>query len=277
MSSLQPIELTADWIEGIRSIAPAQPTVPVERRRRALMISVSTGYMHWVTPHTGAMIKVLAEKSGAFEVVETEDPERFAPESLSGYDSVIFNNTCPIDPGRDLFYDILQDEARAAELRDSVLAFVANGGGLVSIHGGIIAFNNHLEWSEMQGGSFARHPPQQEITITAVDPDHRLVQAFGGEPLVHVDEPYFYKNAYAKKRFRPLLVMDTSTIGMGQGRSAPSDECYVAWVKRYGEGRVFYCSPSHNAQSFQDPRLLQFFLDGIQYAFGDLKCDDSPA
>jgi hypothetical protein len=37
-----------------------------------------------------------------------------------------------------------------------------------------------------------------------------------------------------------------------------------------------YASPSHNAQSFENPQLLQFFLDGMQYVVGDVKCDDSP-
>jgi hypothetical protein len=39
---------------------------------------------------------------------------------------------------------------------------------------------------------------------------------------------------------------------------------------------VFYVSPSHNAQSFEDKRLLKFFLDGAQYVLGDLECDDVP-
>jgi type 1 glutamine amidotransferase len=50
---------------------------------------------------------------------------------------------------------------------------------------------------------------------------------------------------------------------------------YVAWIKPHGNGRVFYCSPSHFPESYQSATLLQFLLDGVQYAAGDLKCDDS--
>jgi type 1 glutamine amidotransferase len=276
MAASPSIELTDEWIAGIREIAPGEPTVPAREKRRVLMISTSTGYQHWVTPHTGAVIGALAARSGAFEVVQSEDPRSFAPDRLAEFDAVLFNNTCPSEPRRDLFLDLLQDEAQAAALRDGVLQFVAGGGGLVSIHGGILAFNNHAEWSEMQGGSFDRHPPQQELTVTAVDPDHLLAAAFGGEPLVHVDEPYFFTNAYAKKRFRPLLALNRAEIVMPEGQAPPPDACYAAWIKRYGEGRVFYCAPSHNAQSFEDPRLLRFILDGIQYALGDLACEDAP-
>jgi type 1 glutamine amidotransferase len=50
---------------------------------------------------------------------------------------------------------------------------------------------------------------------------------------------------------------------------------YVAWIRSYGKGRVFYCSPSHFPESYESPTMLQFVLDGVQYAAGDLKCDDS--
>ena len=52
---------------------------------------------------------------------------------------------------------------------------------------------------------------------------------------------------------------------------------YISWIKRYGKGRVFYVSPSHNAQSFENPDLLKFYLDGLQYVTGHITCEDSPA
>jgi type 1 glutamine amidotransferase len=51
----------------------------------------------------------------------------------------------------------------------------------------------------------------------------------------------------------------------------------IAWVKRYGRGRVFYNALGHTPEVFQDPKLLQHFLAGIQYALGDLKADDTPS
>ena len=71
--------------------------------------------------------------------------------------------------------------------------------------------------------------------------------------------------------------MDTSLLKCGRAqKKVVADIRYTAWIKKYGKGRVFYCSPSHNAQSFEKPELLQFLLDGIQYTLGDLKCDDTP-
>ncbi|WP_332910548.1 hypothetical protein [Algoriphagus boritolerans] len=39
---------------------------------------------------------------------------------------------------------------------------------------------------------------------------------------------------------------------------------------------MMYISPSHNAQSFENPDLLQFYLDGMQYVAGDVECDETP-
>ena len=72
---------------------------------------------------------------------------------------------------------------------------------------------------------------------------------------------------------RSLLEMDGTDMFWDKRPPLPGP-FPVAWIKPYGTGRTFFSSPSHNAQSFEDPRLLQFMLDGIQYALGDLECDD---
>lgn len=145
----------------------------------------------------------------------------------------------------------------------------------MAIHGGIVMQNNSMEFSRMLGGSFDYHPKPQKIEVKLADPDHRLTKAFEGKSFVHVDEPYVFKNAYFESHFKPLLYMEASEI---EGLKNPDRDKvrYVSWIKRYGKGRVFYVSPSHNAQSFEDPRLLQYYLDGVMYVTGHLECDDSP-
>ena len=99
-----------------------------------------------------------------------------------------------------------------------------------------------------------------------------------GKGFIHEDEPYIFKNAYTKKDFRPLLKMDISKLDemTRTNKGVKGDERYVAWIKRHGEGRVFYCSPSHQPESYETKEMLRFLLDGIQYALGDLTCDDTP-
>ena len=240
------------------------------------MLSHCHGFQHWVAPHTAAVVKVLGECSDAFEVVETEDADAFEPECLAGFDGIVFNNTCPTRPGRDLFTDYVEDEQRAAMLRDSVLDFVAAGGGLIALHGGSLAYMNSPEWEAMQGCTFDHHPDHQRVRLVPAEPEHPLLRAFGGASFEHFDEPYLFINKYGPLNVRPLLLMHSKEVVWVEGRPAPPDVCYAAWIKPHGQGRYFYCSPSHYAQSFEDPRLLQFLLDGFQYALGDLTCDDTP-
>lgn len=270
---LPAIKLTDEWKAQIEKIAPEEPAAKVNKKPTALIFSVMTGYKHWVTPHTTEMLRILGEKSGAYDVVVSDDVKNFEPDNIKKFDIIILNNNCSDRKKRDMFWDITKDEARARALENSLIDHIAGGAGLVSIHGAITMQNNSKEFSSMCGGSFDRHPPQQKVICNLVDPDHPIVKPFDGKAYVHVDEPYLFKSAYNDMNFRPLMEMDVSSL---KGYKHNGVKRYAAWIKRHEKGRVFYCSPSHNAQSFEDPELLQFILNGIQYAAGDLDCDDSP-
>jgi len=288
---------TKQWIAKIRQLAPAKPTVEPKAPRRVLLFSVATGYYHHVIPHVDAVVKVLSEKSGAFEVLQSNDIAMFSPGKIKDFDAVILNNNCSRSRRRNLFLDVLENatrdkklgekykdltaeqrKARAAELERSLLDFVASGRGLVCVHGAITMLNNSPEFSEMVGGSFDTHPRRQQVTLKLVEPDHPLLAAFEGEDFVHNDEPYLFKGAYKKKDFRPLLEMDVSKLDKKTWANprVTGDVRYVAWIKKHGRGRVFYAGPSHQPESYETAAMLRFYLDGIQYALGDLACDDSP-
>jgi len=282
-AQLKEFPCTDEWIRKIEKLAPEKATVQPKEQHKVLVFSLFTGFDHWVIPHTNAVMKILGEKTGAFQVEVSTDIYKFEKKNLKDYDAVVLNNNCSIGPRRDLFLDVLdqdknltdeQRKEKAAELETNLINYVKKGGGLMVIHGAIVMQNNSMAFSEMVGGSFDYHYTQQKVALELCEPDHPLVKTFGGKSFVHVDEPYLFNKAYTQKKFRPLLYMDTSKLI----RNKESDEKikYVSWIKRYGKGKVFYVSPSHNAQSFEDARLLKFYLDGAQYVLGDLKCDDSP-
>jgi len=275
----QEFKVTPEWKARMEEKAPAEPAVKPSKKRKVFLFSLMTGFKHWVTPHQAEIVKIMGAKSGTYEVVESDDIRMFAADRLAPFDAVILNNTCSKGPGRNMFLDVLGKEKQdeAARLEKDLIDFVAGGKGLILLHGAITFLNSSPAFGEAIGGAFDFHPKQQEVVATPVDPDHPLVRAFGGKPFVHVDEPYLFNGAYAKKDFRPLMVMDTSKLDCGKKtKEVQADVRYIAWIRRHGQGRVFYCSPSHNAQSFDDPRLMRFMLDGFQYALGDLRCDDAP-
>ena len=76
-------------------------------------------------------------------------------------------------------------------------------------------------------------------------------------------------------KLRVLLSLDMARTA-DKGRRKDKDNA-VAWVKQHGKGRIFYCSLGHKRHIFQDPKLLQFYLDGIQFALGDIEADMTPS
>lgn len=285
--NLKIVPPTPEWLAAVEKAAPAKPTVQAAKRK-LLVFSRFTGYDHKVIPHVDRVFEILGSKSGAFAVTVSVQLKALRPESLAAYDVLVLNNNCSKGGRRNLFLDILETDAEyrglteaqrnqtAGELEQSLLDFVARGKGLVVIHGAPTMLNNSIKYTEMVGGAFHYHPPNQEVTVRTVDARHPLVAAFQGkEPFIHRDEPYCFNGPYEKMNFRPLLSMDTQGLRDPKGDAAKMVR-YVAWIKPYGKGRVFYCSPSHFPESYTSPTLLRFVLDGTQYAAGDLKCDDSP-
>lgn len=285
---------TKQWVAKVRQLAPAKPTAAPRTKRKVMVFSVATGYKHAVIPHVKEVLKVLGAKSGAFEPTFTSDIEMFAPAKLKPFDAVILNNTCTRNPLRNLFIDILagkgvardqvsrfkalspeQQKARAGAMEKGLLDYVASGKGFVGIHGSIVTFNTSDAFGEAIGAHFDYHPRSQELSLSPAEPGHPLLKAFGGEKFIHTDECYMMKGkAYAKKNFRPMLTIKGSEVK--GARKGTDDIIYASWIKKHGKGRVFYVSPSHFPDSYHSAVLLQYYLDGIQYALGDFECDDAP-
>lgn len=280
------VPFTQAWKEKIEALAPSQSRFPSTSAKKILLFSLHTGFEHWVIPHTEEVFKILGSKSKQFEVTASKDIHQFEKESLSNYDAIVLNNTCSKPDHRHLFWDQLRAEStldsavvmtKAQELESNVIEFVKKGGGLLLLHGGITTLNNSQKFSELVGASFDYHPPQQLIQVKLENPSHPLVAAFPKDGFSHVDEPYFYKNAYSNLNFTPLLYFDNAQINSQRAnQELKSGKTYVAWIRPEGKGKVMYIAPSHNAQSFENPALLQFFLDGLQYVVGDVSCDETP-
>lgn len=281
---IKQFEITDEWLKKIEEIAPNGPRIKNVSKKKILVFAKATGFYHWTIPHNIEMLKILAKKSKIFEIHIGFDITNFNKKNLKKYDAIILNNSNPKSPGRDLFTDLLMANSslsdqeianEATKYEKNLMDYVAKGGGLMILHGAIVVQNNSVAFSKMTGGSFDYHPKQQDMHVKEVDSNHPMVKAFKGDGFTHFDEPYFFKNAYFDYNFRPLLYIEVDKLKEVR-KEVSNNMNYISWIKRHGKGRVFYSSPSHNAQSLDDPELLQFFLDGMQYVVGDLKCDDSP-
>lgn len=255
-------------VEKIRSAMPDRPAAPPAQPRKLLVFTLCKGFKHDSIPVASKAIQIMGRRTGAFETVESDDPAVFAPESLKQFDAVCMNNTTG---------ELFDDPA----LRQSLADFVKGGKGLVGIHAATDCFYKWRVYGEMLGGYFESHPWNEAVTVKIDDPAHALTQMFGGEGFAVADEIYQFGpgnagwEAYSRERLRVLLSLDMAKTA-DKGKRADKDYA-VAWVKPYGRGRVFYCSLGHRNEIFWNPKILAFYLVGIQFALGDLEADTTPS
>ncbi|NQT40993.1 MAG: ThuA domain-containing protein [Planctomycetes bacterium] len=251
--------------EEVAKMAEASPekaTVKPAKARKLLIFNRCEGFRHSAIPYGAAALKVMGDKTGAYESVISDDMAMFEPETLKQFDAVVFNNTVSL-------------KFEKPEHRKALIDFISGGGGMIGIHGGADNFKNWPEAAAMMGGVFTGHP-WQECPVKIDDPKHPLVRVFEGKGFWVTDEIYKFGGPYSRDKLRVLLSMDDAKGDPNhQGRKDNDDA--VAWIQQVGKGRVFFCSLGHRHEIFWNPTLLAFYLDGVQYALGDLKADATPS
>ena len=264
---------------ALPSRAPAKPKQP----RRLLVVNLQ---MRNGAPVQGPSYQALAaqnyaleqmgKRTGAFEVVVSNDVEMFRPGKIDQFDAICFCNSLGV-----LFDD--------PELRKSLLDFVAGGKGLVGIHDGLATFvqwPQYDQWPEfgrMLGGTEnGGHPWDGEMSIKVDDPTSPVTAMFGGETFVIRDQAFQLQEPSLRDRLHVLLSINVDGMPAPRGRgffaSRVEDKDFpMSWIKRHGNGRVFYSAFGHSDYTFWNPKMLEHFLAGIQFALGDLQANDRPS
>lgn len=284
-------EIPADRARQILGAAPEKSRVAPKKARRVL-IWLTPAHLMEKDPHKGycipygtAAFEALGKKTGAFTPVVSGDLSVFLPENLAGFDAIVLNNASGpwITPTEaDLAKPAFQKLGKSKEaveqaLRQSFLKFITDGGGIVSIHYAIAANTHWPEFKELLGGTFIGHPWNEEIAVSVEETNHPLTAAFGGQDFRIADEIYEYGPPYDRSKVRVLLSLDPSHSNMGVPWIHRKDNDFaLAWVKPAGKGRVFNTSFGHRTEIFWDTRVLQFYLDAVQFATGDLLCPTGP-
>ncbi len=262
-------ELSAAERQGIEAAVPAAARVKPAKPRRILVFWRCEGFFHGSGIAGGNLsIERMAAKTGAFSADFSIDYSAFDAANLARYDAIVLNNTTQL---------ALPDEAK----KQALLEFVRGGKGIVGIHA---ATDNFYKWPEaaaMMGGLFAGHPWGGGGTwaVKIDEPGHVLNRAFGGQGYKLKDEIYQFKDPYTRADRRVLLSLDLADPETAKPaeKGARADRDYaISWIRQEGKGRVFYCSHGHAANVFAFAPVVQHFLDGIQYAIGDLAADATP-
>lgn len=260
-------------LEGIESAKPKQ-------KRKLLVFSLTRGFRHGSIGTGKIALRLMGEKTGAYEAVVSDDLENFEPGKIDGFDAICFLNTThevfsPPKGAMEKMDDRRKKEAVAREVRlkKSLMDFIKSGKGFIGIHAATDTFYQWPEYGEMIGGYFDGHPwnSRSRVSVKVEDGQekHACCAHLEGKNLDFREEIYQFKAPYDSKKVHMLLRLDPGQTDISRGKR--SDKDYgVSWLKHHGKGRVFYCSLGHNNHIFKNPKVLQHYLKGVQWALGDL-------
>jgi len=253
----------------IEEAAPSEAPVKIERPFKLLV----WGHTWAHTPNAFAekALEILGRKTGAFEPLISDDPNLLLPERIREFDALLMNNIHERDPFLPEDFPKLDAEGKRAAmefdraLKESILAFVRDGGGLVGLHAATAAFQNWREYGEMIGGYYAGHI-LQEVVIRVEDPGHPVNACFEERTWRVRDEIYAFGEPYCRKKVHVLLSLDLERMPDPELR--PERDYPVSWVKRYGRGPVFYTTLGHCEEVYWNPLFLRHLFNGILFVCG---------
>lgn len=171
----------AGWLTAVAAAAiPAQqakriehalpvtaPAVP--RTHRRVLVFLTPPHLMPKDPHKGDCIpygafalQSLGKKTGAYEAVVSDDLAMFLPDHISRFDAVVLNNTSGdwIIPTQEQVkqqpFNQYGSDVKAVEtvLRNSLLGFVRDGGGLMAVHYAIGGNRNWPEFADLLGAAW---------------------------------------------------------------------------------------------------------------------------
>jgi type 1 glutamine amidotransferase len=217
--------------------------------KRVLYVTHTAGFRHGSIEASRTAIGQAASRIG-FEVVPTEDLSLISAASLRGFDIVFFFTSGELP---------LSDSQK----RD-LLDFVRGGKGFGGAHSATDTLYTWPEYGEMIGGYFDGHPWTQEASVDVEDPDHPATRGLG--PSFRILEEFYQFRAFSRDRVRVLATLDTRSVDLkAEGVNRADGDFALAWVRPYGEGRVFYTAFGHFDETWRDPRFQGMLAGALSW------------
>jgi type 1 glutamine amidotransferase len=256
-------------IEGaIPREAPARPKKP----RKLLVFDLNMYAGHESIPYGNLMLERLGTQTGAYEAIFSNDLDNLKGDKIRQFDALFLNNVVGM-----VFPD--------PEVREGLLRYVREGGGLGGLHGTSYAALDWPEFAEMLGAGSGPHRVETQ-TLKIDDPKSPLTAPFAGAGFEHRDEFYHFLpgGPYSREKLHVLLSIDVAKSDLAWSEKPDCIECArpdrdyaVSWIKSYGKGRVFFTPLGHTPALFTSAPLVRHVLAGVQFILGDLEADTTPS
>jgi type 1 glutamine amidotransferase/sugar phosphate isomerase/epimerase len=266
-----PDRLAPEMRAQIDAATPRQAIVQPKKPRKMLVTDLQMYSGHGTIPHGNLLLELIGKYTGAYTPTFSNDLNLLKYPKIKEFDAVFLNNVCGMihnDP----------------EVREGILRFVREGGGIGGNHAVTFANNNWPEFAEMMGGWAGAHHTEKQM-VKVDDPSSPLMKSFGPMSFEHTDEFYQFPvySPYSREKQHVLMSIDVEKSDRATaGRFCPEctrpDQDYgLAWIKTYGKGRTYFTPLGHTTIMYTDKRWTEHLLAAIQYMLGDLDADATPS
>jgi type 1 glutamine amidotransferase len=211
-----------------------------------MKVLVLSGPNHRFDASASVIHDFLAER-GDMSVTLSDDKDVLASSQLNKFDVCVFG-TGFTRTVRQADGTSKREPDLTSEQEDGLFQFVSGGKGLVGIHGTAWWIGGRAV--DLIGGHANWHPPGGTFTVHIEDADHLITQGVGDFEV----EDEIYMSAYD-----PYLRI----LASAEWSNRPHP---MAWVKSFGEGRVFYTTLGHGPGTFERPAMQQLVAQGVQWA-----------
>ena len=242
-------------------------------KKRVLVFSRCEGFNHRASIAACKREMSAEAAKGAFDVEFSDDYAVLKIENLAKFDALVLNNTTCMNTKAN------------PHVAPAICSYVRWGGGLCVIHAGADNFYDAPECSHLVGGRFDGHPwvangtwafkvEDRESPITAP------FKGFADGKFKRSEEVYQHSSPfYDRSKLHILVSLDMSdpTTAGRKGQKRADKDNAVSWIRRYGNGRVFYTTFAHDERAWNAADTRAHIFAGLAYTTGALKADDAPA
>ena len=226
------------------------------------MLGASDFFAHDSVSHAMFTMAKIGERTGLFDVRFRTDFELLSKEKLGGnrknldyFDAVLFYTQGDLD---------LSDAQKADLMR-----FVKEDGKAILVaHSGTDSFRgNWPEYIDMVGGAFVNHPWHQKVRVRVEDRSHPISEHFPAT--FEITDEIYQVDRYSRDKVRVLLGLDSTSVDLTKKGVQRADRDFaLAWVRKYGKGRVFTCLLGHREEVWDDPGIQRMWLEAFRWAVG---------
>lgn len=237
----------------------------------------------WSASRAAAVLEQIGHDTGDFDLYIQTDTDLVTKGTVYGTGEHARNGSFPTHSRNLDYFDAVVfftngDLKMTDQQVNDLLSFVHDDGkGFVGIHTATVTLTKHPEYGDMIGAYFDNHPwGITTAPIIVEDPDNPAMEDFKTGATI-TDEFYQMKAPYDRSKVDVLARLDTSHLDMTNPRVHRTDDDFpIAWIKRYGKGRVFYSDLGHPVAAWDDKRVEDMYLQGIRWALGEIDMKVQP-